>query len=418
MLMRPISQMLAAALPCFLSLTNTVVSASNIGSNLQPQNNVLSNLQRSISSKISNEESKRNQIETSLLKFYGRMINKKDDHASCLQLIGKALSSFEKEKDTEGVELCRQLIEQLANPSQVNQGNHNTCALAALESRLIREVPSIVCRIVFEARTGIVNSSDGRKVFLPEVCRKPDREARVYQAGKETRSYPSQLFQIAAANIYWQTQKKDARGINVPEGSIAFVQDETRGATFDGDTHERLVIQWTGNREFVSNMNGLPENSPSFSMDCLMKTYEMLTNKSAKHFLLAHRSTENNKPATLFRNKADLASRLRGLKRSGELPAIVAIHPDGELIQTSPRLLLHSPSQSVQLLRPKSSWHVVCINDIDESTGQVELDNFWGPTSDYLDDKKLPLDQLYASSFSTEALERTAPQVSALTVTR
>ena len=344
-------------------------------------------------------------IEASLQSFEERFSSNKEEVKKCYESIGNAIDrgiiSSDKASD---IELCKHLVTELGDPSQVNQGNHNTCTLAALETKLYNETPSTVCGLIFQALTGTVTGQNGQTAVIAANMVQPDREAQLFHTGSPCRSYSSQIFQIAAANLFWQSQSRDPRGIKVAQGSIRYVQQE--GASlFPGDTCERLIIQWADDiREQVSSTSGLPENSPAFSMACLLGTYEMLTGRSAKNFLLAHKSRPENKPASLFSNTDDLSNKLSALKKAGQLPAIIALHPNGGIIQTAPRLTLRAAPGVLQLTPQRSSsWHVVCISDYNAETGEVNVDNFWGPRSDYVKDRSIKLAELYTSSFDSQA---------------
>lgn len=342
-------------------------------------------------------------LEDSLRHFEERLDHKREELRRCYEILSSAIDRGILTSKSNHVELCKHLIIELGDPSQVNQGNHNTCTLAALETKLYTEAPSVVCSIILQALSGTITGFSGQTAKLPADLIEPDRESRLFHVGSPCRSYASQIFQIAVANLYWQNQTEDPRGIKVPLGSLRYIQ-QPGGPTFHGDTGERLVIRWADDiREHVASQSGMPENSPAFSMRCLMGAYEMLTGRSAKPFLLAHKSRPENKPATLFNGSNDLANKLSNLKQSGQLPAIIAIHPNGGVIQTAPRLTFRAAPGVLQLITPKcTSWHVVCVTDYKADTGEVNIDNFWGPRSDFVKDRSLQLSELHASTYESK----------------
>jgi hypothetical protein len=413
-------QMLAVTLLCLLTLSQNLAYAATIAGGSSPATpNAVPALSLSGGASISFTEASKKLLlnfcaesgeaasilEKSLQKFEDRLRLHTEELNKCYSLLCGAIDrgTLQATKDSH-VELLKHLIIELGDSSQVNQGNHNTCTLAALETKLYNESPSVVCSIVLQALTGTVTGINGQTATIPAAMLEPDRESQLFRIGSPCRSFSSQLFQIAVANLYWQSQTKDPRGIKVPLGSMSYIQ-QSGGPMFHGDTSERLVIKWADDiREHVSSPCGLPENSPAFSMTCLMGAYEMLTGRSAKDFLLAHKSRPENKPATLFGNMSDLGNKLSNLKRSGQLPAIMAIHPDGGIIQTAPRLRLIAGPGVLELATPKStSWHVVCITDYTEDSDEIHLDNFWGPRSDFVNDRSLHLSELYSSSFEAKS---------------
>ena len=338
-------------------------------------------------------------IDADLSRFDQRMVSKdRSEVKECLRLIEGALHSYVERGDEDGVMLCLHLVRELADQTRVNQGNHNTCAIAALETKLYTMNPSAVCRLVIQAKTGSIHSADGIVTVIPAKCIAPDREAQLFTPDSIYRSYSSQLFQIAVANVYWQRQVVDPRGIKVPLGSIRFVQEDGAGI-FSGDTRERLIINWAeGIREFVAGANNMPESGPAFTMHCINRAYELVTGQKCETFILSHRSFGQNKNAMIFSDVNDLSKKLAELKNAGKLPAIIAISPQGSFIQTIPKLVLLRESGAPAPPKNTGAWHVVCIHDFHAETGEVNIDNFWGPGSDYLNDRSLTIAQLYGST--------------------
>lgn len=73
---------------------------------------------------------------------------------------------------------------QTSYPSSVRQGNHNTCAVAALESRLYRRSPSIVAELLRDAIVyGEVRSRSGAKWKVDAQVLNPDSEALAWRSG-------------------------------------------------------------------------------------------------------------------------------------------------------------------------------------------------------------------------------------------
>lgn len=286
----------------------------------------------------------------------------------------------------------------LSDPTQINQGYHNTCALAALQSYIAGIKPSLLCDLTLQSRTGKLILPDGSKVILPEQNLSPDREAKAYHPGSAVRSYASQLFQIAAANAFWQHQKKDPRGIKVPLGSIQYVQDNPNIEENSRDTSERLFIRWSPDvTEHVIPQDSIwPGSSPSMTMEAIDKTYRLLTGRQDSPYLLAHREQHCTKPIIAFSNESQLRKKLTQLKEANAFPAIVSVLMSGCKASSTSR---HCAGQFAETQPPRTDWHVVCIRDFDEQNQKVAIDNFWGPKSDHLGEDMISLHSLYSSSF-------------------
>lgn len=300
------------------------------------------------------------------------------------------------------VKLCWHLVVELSDPSQVNQGNHNTCALAALESYLYARQPSLVCATVLHAHSGKIVLANGETIAMPPQNIEPDLEARFFHADGTKRSYASQLFQIAAANIYWHCQRKDPRQMAVPYGSISYVQDYTESVDGHNDTRERLIINWApGLTEQVVVDGCWPDSSPSFSLNAIDATYRLLAGRSDSPALLSHKKRHGARPVMLFASEDDLCRKLQALKQEGALPAIISVNPEDSSIAFGPRVLTAGTGNSsyhVGSFGSRGSWHVVCINDYDETSNKVAVDNFWGSRSDHLGENKLSLHELFRSA--------------------
>lgn len=293
--------------------------------------------------------------------------------------------------------LAEHLIIELADPSQVNQGNHNTCALAALQAVLYARDPARVCEIVFQARKGSLSNNAGKHIRLREENLTPDEEARSFRVDSIYRSYAGQLFQIAAANYYWQSQTKDPQGRDVPAGSISYVQDYSTKALSSRDTRERLIINWSaGVKEIVADALGMPEMGPAFNLQTIDTTYKLLSGRANRAYILCHKANHGSSPAITFACEKDLSKHLQSLKDKGNLPAIISIASSGAA--PGHRLVSLQQRNEPSSLRNSNCSHVVCIYDYERETDKVAVDNFWGPADDHLAANASELHDLYQRS--------------------
>ncbi len=343
-----------------------------------------------------------NYVDSMLCQFESRLQKQKSDKKIeiCYAELSNAIADYKSSGDKSIAELCLHACIELADPSQVNQGNHNTCALAALESWLYSKEPELVLQIAFQARSGKITLRDGRTIIISAENSKPDLESRGFRKGAPYRSYLSQLFQVASANIFWQSQNQDPRGIKVKPGTIRYYQDFVRTPMFAGDTRERLIIHWSDNvLEYVAGEGVFPESGPAFKFDAINETYRLISGKASPIQLVAHKEKVSGKLVNKFNSEKDLVKLLSSLKESNSFPAIISISMQRSPLSPAPRLVLaNSDKAPIITSQTASGWHAICIDDFDRANGLVMLDNFWGSTSDRLAGNELSLHDLYISS--------------------
>lgn len=126
-----------------------------------------------------------------------------------------------------------QSMSQAADPFAVVQGNHPTCALTQLEFSTYINHPDEATRAVNEVmRTGKFVTQDGSVIEITPGSLKPEdgslepTESK-YDATPNYRSYASQIFQMLAANIYWQRATTSPDGRTVPAGSLHYELNST-----------------------------------------------------------------------------------------------------------------------------------------------------------------------------------------------
>ncbi len=189
--------------------------------------------------------SKSAQLELNLLAFSERMHQLGKDsevvetYVPILRLLDKneelAISNDNR------ILLAQHLVERLVHPELIDQGLHGTCGYAALEFRLAKMYPSTFASFIYKvAKDGEFKSNSGQTVKIPPESLRPDDEAKVNPPTNNKRDYASQIFQLAAANVFWQTLTHDRYGRPVPPGSFIYRQEEAVSRK-PLDSGERLV---------------------------------------------------------------------------------------------------------------------------------------------------------------------------------
>lgn len=124
------------------------------------------------------------------------------------------------------------IVDNAANPRDIDQGAHDTCNVTTLEERLNTINPALAAELVAHVGlTGHYRAPDGRVAQIDPRSIQPDPEGRVpphFTKADGLRNYASQLFQLGVINDHWQRHDQTMR----------FLQVEPTRAT---DTGDRLM---------------------------------------------------------------------------------------------------------------------------------------------------------------------------------
>lgn len=165
--------------------------------------------------------------------------------------------------------LAMDVIHQAAEPRSVKQGIRETCTLASLESRIYTRHPSEAARVVADAATtGTYTTADGESLALDResISFYPDYWRGMVGPESSARSHASQIFQIAAANVFHDTAAGPGSDstkeyvLRQKEGGPVeeYLQDRATHAViangpgvtiFDGKTLEDVNRRITGHNE-------------------------------------------------------------------------------------------------------------------------------------------------------------------------
>jgi len=283
---------------------------------------------------------------------------------------------------------ARDLMRQAANPSMVDQGQHNTCNVASLESQFYATHPSAVARVVadvavsgtFTARSGAI--SEPR---LSDLL--PDSEAQADDPSGKGRSFASQLFQITAVNIYYSGKSfVDAKG----RKTIRYEQDEF-DAGIHRDTGERLIHLTKVPPEPVKGGDGKPMAGTGVGADEIAYIREEITGQKDFHTIThVDRDKTNYQHKTLeIKGQEDLKDALESAQKEGRLPIIVEVNTRNEPFYTD---------SGAGAAGGSGSWHLLLVTDFDAGTRRVQIDNQWGEAADHnTKERAIPLHELYVA---------------------
>jgi hypothetical protein len=237
-----------------------------------------------------------------------------------------------------------------------------------VEVRTFSRNPAAATKLIADiATTGNAMSADGTKIIIDAKSLKPDEESSQNPTPDRERSYASQIFQITAANIYWQRQAADPNGNYAPKGSLRFEQDPSKRGYFGNDTGERLMACWSNPPKELAK-------GPAMGASALQDIADQIAGTKDNGFVIENK-IKGGPNTVQVSSDQQLKDVLINLKKSGELPAIIRVHTGNEPFLTD---------RGGGLSRSKGVWHVVSITAFDEQTGKVWIDNQWGKSSDHV----------------------------------
>jgi len=280
------------------------------------------------------------------------------------------------------LQLAQQVMSQLATPTSIDQGYHNTCNVTAVEARTYTRHPALAAQLVADvALTGEYHAQDGTVVKVSPESLQPDREAQRNPPAYGERSFASQLFQVTAINIHWAKYN----ALWTPPSQLRYEQRTPDPTANPPDTGERLV-------DYSKDPPKLNANEPHLYDSAIVKLSCAITGESEHDdIFLVHQEKElgSRSGLTLIASEADLEKRLGKVATDGNLPIIVSVNTRFEPFR----------SDSAKG-RPGGTGgaHVVTITQYYPGPpARVGIDNQWGEKADHLGDNAILIRDLYLS---------------------
>lgn len=306
-------------------------------------------------------------------------------------------------------QLALNILQQAANPLSINQGKHNTCAFAAIESRIYTLYPHAAADLIMQvATTGKYRTTRGEVIELDQALLRADDESRTH--GYANRSYASQLFQLTTANVYWQRQEEDPRGIKSGAGTIHYIQKKPSSVLSD-DTGERLQIFWPdGIVETVVDDSGKPMCEPCVSLAEIQEVGNIVAEVPQQTFVIAGKKFDKGQKYIPVKSMDDLRHKLLETQQQARMPLVAAVDSTRSWFTKDPTL--HKFAGGWYTLRAdqnfknrraladngsRSGWHAICITAYDPQSDRVSIDNFWGPHADHVGENAISLTDLYSA---------------------
>ncbi len=284
--------------------------------------------------------------------------------------------------DANRVRLAGEIMDLAAHPTSVNQGNHGTCAVASLESRIYTRHPSEAARLVTDvALTGHYTTGDGTRIEVRDTMLIQNEEV-AHEHGDSNRSQASQIFQVTAVNIEYQ--RNGVRSENgalelIPPQYARYMQNFAEPGRIPPDQGDRIMDLRTHQPLVENGGSGRIINSPGLHDSQITNISRQITGTEQGDVVLANvqrtRLGHGYDRSEAIDSEQDLRATLTRLRQGGSLPTQIVVHAGNEPF---------FGDSGGGIAGGSGGWHVVTVTDFDERTGRVSIDNQWGSDADRL----------------------------------
>ncbi len=289
--------------------------------------------------------------------------------------------------------LAQQILHHAADPTSVNQGQHPTCAVASLESRLYTRNPSEIAHMMAEVTTKGEYTTKGR----PPVTVRPGAdsltaqgdEATIHPPAGQDRSYASQVAQVTLANIAWE---KDNVTKGTP-GRMRYEQREESPAGKQPADDGGRVVDYSDPKKPKVRMDGKEPNTHPGVLDReLLAVSNDVTGKSEDPIVIENSNvTKPGKDFVGVGSEEELKKSLEDAKKNGKMPILIHVHTQKEPFWTD---------SNAGQAGGSGGHHMISITDYDAETGKVSVDNQWGESADHFGKNGVSVSDLYKATTS------------------
>lgn len=286
----------------------------------------------------------------------------------------------------ERTRIAQQVMYQLAVPTSIDQGFHNTCNVTTVEARTYTRTPYQAVRLVADvALNGEYRANDGTVVKLDP---KAHGDSKTWPQLEGQRCHASEIFQVTAVNLHYAKYNAE-HGTN-----LRYEQVEPKAGD-NADTGERLMDYSVPGGKEVTNAKG-PVRSPNLEDGELTVISNAISSRWEPEVTLAHDKYHyGDKNVSLIHSKEELGAKLKALKEQGKLPVIIRVNTNAEPFYTD---------SGAGTAGGSGGAHVVTITDYDERTGQIKVDNQWGSNADH-GNKPIHVHDLFTAMQSDQGIE-------------
>jgi LysM repeat protein len=298
--------------------------------------------------------------------------------------------------DATRVRLAGEILDQAAHPTAINQGQHGTCGVASLESRIYTRHPSEAARMVADVHlAGRYVTRNGSTIEVPRTALIQTEEI-AHSPGNSNRSYASEIFQVTAMNIEYQRN-----GVRTENGALELIpaqyalyqQGFQRMGANPPDVGDRIIDLRTNHP--MTDRNGVPLNNIGLTDNQIIDISRQIIGREEGDLVLANVQRASYgygyDRAERVDSEQDLRQTLTRLRQGGHLPAQIIIHSGNEPFFAD---------SGGGVAGGSGGWHVVTVRDFDERTGRVSLDNQWGTEADHTSGNEMNVSDLYLATLT------------------
>jgi hypothetical protein len=325
----------------------------------------------------------------------------KNEIAETYKEIGRILADKEDTPLTPELrkQVARDVIRNCCDPSIISQGHHNTCNVTAVEVRTYALYPAKAAKLMADlATTGEHSTQTGIKVRLDAESMKPDSEALMDRPAKGLRTYATQLFNLAAVNIWYGAAMpgtKYEQREQILKGKPEVVEQLT-----DYSHGKPVKLRDWLTKEVIDNPH-LGDNQIAFISDSIVGKHEpfaVLKVGPSVCFLPGEKTPPTK--ATNIVNEHELPNILLTLKKRHLLPAIAGVDTDVEPLNKDTGSGAYGPG----------GGHVVNLFDYQDGVHpKVAMDNQWSQKDDHLSHgRQVDLHDMFLSMAGKEAAKQDA----------
>lgn len=307
--------------------------------------------------------------------------------AKTYQQVHRLLSnSGDQLTSTQRIRVAEQVMAQAARPTIIDQGDYNSCGISTIQVRTYFLYPSEAARLVTDvALTGKYTDKDGTTVAISTA---PIGEAQQHPTSDGARSHASQLFQVAAVNLFYESENKKSN----PPTHLRYEQHKPN--TLGSESGEG-VFDYADVVAGKSKTPRLVIAQPDLWDYALAKISNAITGRDERGFVLKHEGTGQDRDGLVasFNSNDDLRKKVAELSFANKLPASLRVHAENDPFYTD---------SSFGRAGGSGGWHQVTILRYLPETEEVyvEVDNTWGSKSDHARFKRMTVDELYAATRS------------------
>ena len=296
--------------------------------------------------------------------------------------------------------IAGQIMHYANHPTSIDQGNHNTCFEAALQSMMFTRHPGDAAKFIADiALTGEFVSnekfrgSDGQMSPLKVSMQlEPDSEAEKFWK-RNVRTFASEIFQVGAANLAYANQDK------LQHNHLSYEQLDVEQQCKDfektgdySDTGERIVDSQTG--KFIGE--GRSPNLSDKELPIMARAIAGKNNLVDTEIVNINSMVGSPEGTLAIKNLDDLKDKLFHLKTDHKLPVMIKVNVNCEPFYSDGKMSKND----------QGGAHAVTIRDYNPTTGAVMVDNQWGDDNDHLQKNTINVRDLFVATLhDSEAAE-------------